>query len=113
LQLGGHLRFKIRYRSLEDLLKESNYISIHTPLNETTRHLLSHKEFETMKQGVYIINTGTYLVYIFYIYITVFQLARGAVINEEALVEALKSGKVRGAGLDVFEVTKLVLTFLK
>jgi len=55
-------------------------------LSPETHHLLDYKDFERMKQGVYIINTS-----------------RGPTINEQALVDALKSGKVGGAGLDVFE----------
>ncbi|ELR13344.1 erythronate4-phosphate dehydrogenase domain containing protein [Acanthamoeba castellanii str. Neff] len=75
------------YKSMDDLLAESDFISIHTPLTDATRHILGRDQFAKMKKGVYIINT-----------------ARGPVIDEEALVEALKAKIVRGAGLDVFEV---------
>lgn len=74
------------YKSMDDLLAESDFISIHTPLTDATRHILGRDQFAKMKKGVYIINT-----------------ARGPVIDEEALVEALKAKIVRGAGLDVFE----------
>lgn len=73
-------------KNMDDLLKESDIISIHTPLTESTRHLISKKQFEMMKKSCIIINT-----------------ARGAVIHEKYLVEALKSNKIAGCGLDVFE----------
>lgn len=74
------------YKSFEELLHRSDIISIHTPLNENTRHLFNKESFRQMKKGVYIINT-----------------ARGEVIEEKALTDALLSGKVKGAGLDVYE----------
>ena len=72
--------------ALERLIEESDYITLHTPLREETRHLLDDREFARMKDGVRIINC-----------------ARGGLINEEALLEGLKSGAVAGAALDVFE----------
>lgn len=72
--------------SLEELLQQSDIISIHLPLTPETRGLISRREFEMMKDGVYIINT-----------------ARGGIIVQEDLIEALSSGKVSGAALDVFE----------
>ncbi|KAK9774140.1 putative D-isomer specific 2-hydroxyacid dehydrogenase [Seiridium cardinale] len=74
------------YRNFEDLLKESDILSLNLPLNPATRHLISTPQFEMMKPGVVIVNT-----------------ARGAVIDEAALVAALDSGVVGSAGLDVFE----------
>ena len=71
---------------LETLLKESDFISIHTPLSEKTRHLISAKEISLMKKTAYLINT-----------------ARGSVIDEAALVNALKNKQIAGAGLDVYE----------
>jgi len=71
---------------LETLLKESDFISIHTPLSEKTRHLIGAKELSLMKNTAYLINT-----------------ARGAVIDEAALVNALKNRQIAGAGLDVYE----------
>jgi D-3-phosphoglycerate dehydrogenase len=68
------------------LIKESDIISIHVPLTEETRHMIGEKEFKEMKKGVFIVNTS-----------------RGAVIDEKALVKALKEGIVAGAALDVFE----------
>ncbi|KAF8150483.1 D-isomer specific 2-hydroxyacid dehydrogenase [Mycena galopus ATCC 62051] len=74
------------YVSMDELLAMSDVISVNCPLTAETRHLLGPAEFSKMKTGVFIVNT-----------------ARGAIIDEEALVEALKSGKVSRAGLDVFE----------
>lgn len=69
-----------------DLLRESDYISFHLTLTDETYHLFSEREFEQMKEGVRIINT-----------------ARGEICDEEALYNAIISGKVAGAALDVFE----------
>lgn len=71
---------------LKELLERSDVITIHTPGGEDTRNLISDQEFEIMKPGVFIINC-----------------ARGGIINEQALIKALESGKVSGAALDVFE----------
>ncbi len=76
----------VEYRNLEDLIREADYISLHVPLNETTRHLLGRQEFKQMKQTAYLINTS-----------------RGPVIDEKALVEALKNKELAGAALDVYE----------
>lgn len=67
------------------ILKDSDYISLHLPLTDTTRNLLSDKEFEKMKDGVRIVN-----------------VARGGVVDEAALLRALNSGKVVGAAVDVY-----------
>jgi D-3-phosphoglycerate dehydrogenase len=72
--------------SLQDLFAWSDFISLHLPLNVQTRDLLGPMAFSQMKDAVRIIST-----------------ARGGIIDEEALLEALKSGKVAGAALDVFE----------
>ena len=72
--------------TLEDLLRTSDVISVSCPLDATTKGLLSHKEFAQMKDGTFLVNT-----------------ARGAIIDEHALIAALESGKVARAGLDVFE----------
>jgi len=71
---------------LKELFTRSDYITVHTPLTEETKHMISAKEFALMKKGVRIINC-----------------ARGGIIDEQALVEAIKEGKVMGAALDVFE----------
>ena len=75
-----------KYVSLEELLRTSDIISVHLPLNAGTHGLISHQEFGMMKDGVVLVNT-----------------ARGPIVNEDALYEALESGKVWGAGLDVHE----------
>ena len=72
---------------LEDLLKESDFVSIHVPLRPQTRHMIGARELETMKDGAYLINA-----------------ARGGVVDENALREALVRGKLAGAALDVFEI---------
>ena len=78
--------YSAQYAGLEELLRTSDVISLHTPLNRETRHLLDDAAFRKMKQGALIINT-----------------ARGAVIHEEALISHLHNGHLGGAGLDVFE----------
>ena len=70
---------------LETLLKESDIISVHAPLNEKTMHLIGEKELSMMKETAYIVNVG-----------------RGAVIDEEALAKAVDEGIIGGAALDVF-----------
>lgn len=74
------------YVPLDQLLQESDFISLHSPLNAQTRHQIGAREFGLMKKSVYIINT-----------------ARGPIIDEAALVRALKKKQIAGAGLDVFE----------
>jgi D-3-phosphoglycerate dehydrogenase len=76
----------VKYASFNELLAASDIISIHVPLTAETRHMISQREFSQMKQGVYIVNTS-----------------RGAVTDEKALYNALLSGRVAGAALDVFE----------
>jgi D-3-phosphoglycerate dehydrogenase len=71
---------------LKELLEKSDYITVHTPLTDETKHMLSAKEFALMKKDVRVINC-----------------ARGGIVDEAALVNAIKEGKVAGAALDVFE----------
>jgi D-3-phosphoglycerate dehydrogenase len=71
---------------LDQLLRKADIVSIHVPLTSETYHLISRREFGLMKSGVYLVNTS-----------------RGAVIDEKSLCDALVSGKVSGAALDVFE----------
>jgi D-3-phosphoglycerate dehydrogenase / 2-oxoglutarate reductase len=71
--------------SLEQLFKRSDFITVHAPLTEETRGLVGRSAFATMKKGVRILNC-----------------ARGGIVDEEALLEALQSGKAAGAALDVF-----------
>ncbi|MDI3547594.1 MAG: D-3-phosphoglycerate dehydrogenase / 2-oxoglutarate reductase [Halanaerobiales bacterium] len=72
--------------TFQEVLQRSDYISLHTPLTDETYHILSHKEFAIMKDGVRIIN-----------------VARGKNLDTQALIKAIESGKVAGAALDVFE----------
>ncbi len=74
------------YCSFDELLTRADVISIHAPLTEETRYLFNRSVFERMKTGTYLINT-----------------ARGELIDETALTEALASGRLKGAGLDVYE----------
>jgi len=76
----------LRPAKLEELLQASDFISLNCNLTSSNRHMLGRQEFSLMKAGVCIINT-----------------ARGPLIDERALVEALEEGKVAGAALDVFE----------
>lgn len=75
-----------RYVPQDELLHESDFISVHCPLSAATHHLINRQAFLKMKRTAILINT-----------------ARGAIINENELVEALKNGTIAGAGLDVFE----------
>jgi len=76
----------LTYVPLDQLLQESDFVSLHQPLNAQTRHQISARELGLMKKGAFLINT-----------------ARGAIVDEAALVRALKGKKIAGAGLDVFE----------
>lgn len=77
---------KASYVSLSQLLRESDFISLHLPLNDASRHLIGRPAFRLMKEAAFLINT-----------------ARGAIVDEQALVDALASKEIAGAGLDVFE----------
>ena len=76
----------IRYVSLEELLRNSDYVSMHCPLTESTKHMINKESLSLMKPSAFIINTS-----------------RGALIDETALIEALENGTIAGAGLDVQE----------
>lgn len=80
------MRYHAQYHALPTLLKLADIISLHVPLNQTTHHLLSTDEFRLMKNTAILINT-----------------ARGPVIDERALVYALRTKQIAAAGLDVFE----------
>jgi D-3-phosphoglycerate dehydrogenase len=75
-----------RFVSLEEMLPKADFISIHVPLTPETRHMLSTREFDMMKDGV-----------------TIIDCSRGGVVDQEALYQALVSGKVKAAATDVFE----------
>ncbi|KAJ5454376.1 2-hydroxyacid dehydrogenase [Penicillium daleae] len=85
-QLSEELSGGAQYVTFDELLSTSDVLSLNLPLNKNTRHIIGKAEFAKMKDGVIVVNT-----------------ARGAVMDEAALVEALDSGKVFSAGLDVFE----------
>jgi glyoxylate reductase len=86
----------LEYVPFEQLLRESDFVSLHQPLNPTTRHQIGAREIGLMKKTAFIINT-----------------ARGPIIDEKALIRALKARKIAGAGLDVFEQEPKVPTELK
>jgi len=77
---------KAVFVDLDTLLKEADFVSIHVPLVPETRHLIGARELSLMKKNAILINTS-----------------RGPVVDEKALVNALKEGKIWGAGLDVYE----------
>ncbi|KAK3047442.1 hypothetical protein LTR09_011190 [Extremus antarcticus] len=85
-QLPSEQEQGAKYVSFEELLKTSDVLSLNLALNANTRHIISTPQFQIMKDGIVIVNT-----------------ARGPIIDEAALVKAMKSGKVSACGLDVFE----------
>lgn len=76
----------IKLLSLEDVFRQADFITVHIPLTKETKHIVGEKAFSLMKEGVRVINC-----------------ARGGVVDEQALYNAMKAGKVAGAALDVFE----------
>ncbi|KZW02600.1 D-isomer specific 2-hydroxyacid dehydrogenase [Exidia glandulosa HHB12029] len=78
--------------SKEQLLKESDILSVHMVLSEATRHLLKAEDLALMKPSSFLINTS-----------------RGPIVDEQALIDVLKAGKIAGAGLDVFDIEPLPL----
>jgi D-3-phosphoglycerate dehydrogenase len=101
IALGGGMRViawnrspkkhpKVEFVELDELLTESDVVSIHLLLNDETRGLISRACIEAMKPGVILVNT-----------------ARGAIVDEAAMIDALKSGQIRHAGLDVFNIEPL------
>lgn len=76
----------VSYVELDELYEKSDFISLHAPANDGTYHMINSKSIEKMKKNVFIINTS-----------------RGSLIDTKDLLEGLKSGKVGGVGLDVYE----------
>ena len=75
-----------RYADLDELLENADFVSVHTPLTEETRHLIGPEELDKMKRTAVLVNTS-----------------RGPVVDERALAEALADGRIFAAGLDVYE----------
>lgn len=86
LDASLELEYNANWVPFNNLIQQSDVLSLHCPLTDDTHHLIGENQFSQMKEGVFIINTS-----------------RGAVIDEKALVRNLSSGKIGGAGLDVFE----------
>ena len=78
--------YNLTYKPLKELIKNSDIITLHIPLTEENHHIIGKTEIAMMKDGAIIINT-----------------ARGGLVDDQALVEAVNSGKLAGAGLDVVE----------
>lgn len=84
------------YVSLEELIEQSDFLSLHCKLTPETEHIIDQHALESMKPTAYLINTG-----------------RGKLVNERSLAEALKAGVISGAGLDVFEYEPQIVESLK
>lgn len=76
----------IEKATVDEVCSRADFLTVHTPMTKETRHLIGHEQFQNMKDGVRVVNC-----------------ARGGIIDEEALYEAIRGGKVAGAALDVFE----------
>jgi glyoxylate reductase len=83
---GLEREFAMTYAPFDELLQQSDFVSLHSPLTPETRHQIGKRELELMKPSAFLINT-----------------ARGAIVDEAALVRALRKRQIAGAGLDVFE----------
>jgi D-specific alpha-keto acid dehydrogenase len=86
LAYDHHPKISADYVHLDELLQRSDIVTLHTPLNAETKHLLNRQRIEQMRPGAFIINTG-----------------RGSLLDTESLISALESGRLGGAALDVLE----------
>lgn len=86
LAYDSHPKTSTGYVPLDELLRQSDIVTLHTPLTADTHHLLNRLRIERMKHGAFVVNTG-----------------RGSLLDTEALVSALESGRLGGAALDVLE----------
>lgn len=84
------------HRPLKDVLRQSDFVSVHVPLSETTRHLIGSRELAMMRSSAFLFNTS-----------------RGPVVDEAALLGALRQGVIAGAGLDVYEREPLITAGLE
>jgi glyoxylate reductase len=89
-------RLNAKYTSINSLLKESDFISLHVPLTPETKHLISKEQLNMMKKTAILVNTS-----------------RGPIVDEKALVQALKQKKIAGAALDVYEFEPKLSSDLK
>ena len=80
-------KYKAKYLTMDEVIKMSDFVMVMTPLNDETYHLFGQREFSLMRKDAFFINAS-----------------RGPVVDEVALIKALESGQIAGAGLDVFEV---------
>jgi glyoxylate reductase len=85
-KLDAEAELGLEHRSLDDLMREADFVSVHAPLNAETRHMVGARELSLMKPTAFFINT-----------------ARGPIVDEVALAAVLAAGKIAGAGLDVYE----------
>jgi glyoxylate/hydroxypyruvate/2-ketogluconate reductase len=76
----------VEYASMDEVLKRSDFVVLMTPLTPETKHIIGHRQFSLMKDSAFFINAS-----------------RGPTVDEQALIEALSGGKIRGAGLDVYD----------
>jgi len=83
---GVELASRVRWLELSDLLEQSDFVSIHAPNTRETRHMINRQAFAKMGKGAYLINT-----------------ARGALVDPEALMQAVRLGQIAGAAMDVYE----------
>jgi D-3-phosphoglycerate dehydrogenase len=92
LNIEDMREYEVKEATLEELLSKSDFVSIHIPATPETKNFMDAKKLSFMKKTAYLINTS-----------------RGTVVDEQALITALQEGKIKGAGLDVYQVEPLDL----